>query len=459
MDHSTFRILQDLREAAASSDGGEVVLRSSANTGRVFFHGGRVAWVVASTTRQTFLAHLTEVAGLTREDLDEVLETCKRTGDNFGETIVEWGLLDEATLRGHLLDEVSRCLLEILLWPEPNSMFVPETRPYKGNLTFELSEVLQRVLELDTGHHLPFADITVEQLLEQADRQAANRTAAPHTAADTPDDEPEGDVDREPPMATAEVFPVPRGPAPSSSRRWIIVLLPLLAAGGTAGYFVLRHRSTPPVVARPDSGPTDLGRPDLKPTPPDAGPPDAGHPDARPPDAVPSPGGIIVTESIRDGVGAVQISSHPSRALIVLDGLVTGRQTPYKLTRVESGVEHVIQVDRPGYCPTTKRFKLAAGMQAMLNLTLRRTHARPAGTPVAVRFVTRPEQAQIRVNGRALPQPTPFTVELDPRRISRVTLRKVGFRPWHRRIKPPLDVPLTFEIKLRPASRRQRRRQ
>lgn len=131
-----------LYEAAAGGLDGEVLVRCGALGGRVYLCGGAVAWAVASTTGQTLSSRLTQETGVRLEELRAVYQECKRAGVGFARTLVDWGLLDEATVRRVLVDHVGHGLAELLSWPEPDVMFVPERRSSDGSFLFALEEVL-----------------------------------------------------------------------------------------------------------------------------------------------------------------------------------------------------------------------------------------------------------------------------------------------------------------------------
>ena len=122
---------------------------------------------------------MAEEAKLDENELKEVFAECKRNGRNFGETIVEWGMLDEPTLRQCLLHQIAESVLEVFLWPDVESMFMPEHRPYKGSLTFEVLEVLQQVLSLEGAQKLPFHEMTAEQLIAEGAQVQSDDEAPP----------------------------------------------------------------------------------------------------------------------------------------------------------------------------------------------------------------------------------------------------------------------------------------
>jgi predicted regulator of Ras-like GTPase activity (Roadblock/LC7/MglB family) len=161
---STKALLVALIEASLSREGGEVVARCGKETGRIFFYQGKVAWVVASTVPETFSSYLLDNSPLTSEELEKVYEECKHFGTNFGETIVQWGLLDKEALRKLLLRHISRCFRAILLWPKVSTLFMPENRSYKGNLTFDLADLLKEAAALNPGKELPFDATKLQEI-------------------------------------------------------------------------------------------------------------------------------------------------------------------------------------------------------------------------------------------------------------------------------------------------------
>jgi CheY-like chemotaxis protein/predicted regulator of Ras-like GTPase activity (Roadblock/LC7/MglB family) len=142
---SAKQVLDSIQEVVNSEQGGEVVVKSGQNNGRIFISKGKIAWVMASTIKNTFFSYLEQNTDLQFEDLKAVFEECKRSGANFGEQIIEWQLLDRAALRSHLFDFISFSLGEIMGWPESESVFVAESRVYKSELTFPLQELVAKL--------------------------------------------------------------------------------------------------------------------------------------------------------------------------------------------------------------------------------------------------------------------------------------------------------------------------
>lgn len=496
-EQSAIDALSTLWEAAARERGGEVVFRSGDDTGRVFFVGGRIAWATASTVKRTFLAALVENTQLERQQLKEVFDACRKLGGNFGETLLEWGLIDEQVLRRHLLEHLSDCLREVLGWSQLSSMFVPEERPYKGSLTFELREVLETVLALDEQGGLPFAGVSGEALMERAAARAAERGGSDTGAAPALPSEaggptaPEGRPQTAPTKRTRKmlwlgaaaiavlgssfglVYALVREPPSSdasrsaSAARASAADATALAAGATA---TRADGARPSAAATPDAGAAAAagdgaaaggdaaagGQPSV-----DAG---AGAGDAA---GQASDGGLssgppaVVVGLEGEGKGTLKLLSVPKLATIYLDGVATRRRTPDLLRGLAAGVAHVVMLDRRGFAPVSKRFTLAAGMEATLRFKLRRVRRRrrpKAHKRAKIYLVSIPPAARIYVNRRRLASPTPAEIELDLGRASSVELRRPGYLRWKKRIRPVPEVRLSYRVKLRKRHRRRRRR-
>lgn len=142
--------LNCLEEAVDSAQEGEVIVRSDTLSGRVYTTQKSIGWAVVSTEKKTLGTQLVGRGLLEPEELKEVLKECKRSGSNFGKTIIDWGLVDEDTLRQEFLTYIADTFLEILSWPALQTMFVPSSRPtYRGTLLFDLDEVLEKVIDTD----------------------------------------------------------------------------------------------------------------------------------------------------------------------------------------------------------------------------------------------------------------------------------------------------------------------
>lgn len=139
------QLLLALVEAVKSPIGGEVIIRSGRESGRVHVTGGRIAWANVSTVRTTFSERLTRHGLITMEDLRDVLSECRKTGSNFAETAIAWGLVTTEVLHIELFEHMIACLLEAFRLPRLQCSFSPIARTYSGTLLFSLEEVLDGV--------------------------------------------------------------------------------------------------------------------------------------------------------------------------------------------------------------------------------------------------------------------------------------------------------------------------
>ena len=142
-------LVNALTRASSEALDGECIVCHGPESGRIFVVAGRIAWATATTARETLVTRLAAETTLTLEDLRTAFEECKRTQRNFGETLVEWGLIDRTTLRQVLLDHVAYCFAQMAAWPTSDVMFVPERRKYEGGLLFGLGEFLDAALTFD----------------------------------------------------------------------------------------------------------------------------------------------------------------------------------------------------------------------------------------------------------------------------------------------------------------------
>ena len=453
MDRQQMKILKAFHEATRSERGGEVVVRSGEKTSRVFFVAGRIAWVTASTVKRTFTDYLLEKTGLQKEEVQEVFEECRRSGANFGETIVEWNLLGEEQLRRLLLEHLTDCLLEVFCWDPVDSMFVPEERTYKGSLTFDLEELLENVLAHDSDGRLPFAGHAVADILEQlrTDREPTmpfmpaftEDSGQPPAPAETgvpgegeapttgPEDAPPADEAGESVAGTGEAeiaaarmedaiptVPPPVDqpeaeddfvPRPPRSRTPWVVLAVFLAAA-LAGLFYLlageaEWRKTAPaadagqVVAAAES-PADAGS-----QPPAAG--DGGLPATA----------VAVADAGQDAGAQAGEGDGPGEDGGTADGG----------DRSEVRAAAAVEIEDPD-----------------------RVIAGAAGDGVAtVAVSSRPRRARVFVDGVYAGKKTPCEIEVAAGRVHLVMVERRRYRPAFKKIKPKRNERIDVKFRLR----------
>jgi len=135
-----------LYEAVESKLGGEVVVKSATASGRVFIVERKVAWAVLTNPGATnFSTVLIEQRLVSREDVEQVMAECRKTGGNFCEVLVDWGLVERAVLRELLRRHIAGHLQLLLSLPDAQALFVPQPRSYSSQLTFTLDELTHPV--------------------------------------------------------------------------------------------------------------------------------------------------------------------------------------------------------------------------------------------------------------------------------------------------------------------------
>ncbi|MCY1017159.1 hypothetical protein [Pyxidicoccus sp. MSG2] len=142
-----------LHEALESRLGGEVVVKSAAVSGRIFVVERKVAWaVITEPATPNFAALLVEQRLVSREDLEQVMTECRKSGGNFCEMLVSWGLVARERVRELLRGHLAGQLETLLATPDAQALFVPQTRAYSSQLTFGLEELVSPVSQHPTPH-------------------------------------------------------------------------------------------------------------------------------------------------------------------------------------------------------------------------------------------------------------------------------------------------------------------
>lgn len=131
-----------LNEALESKLGGEVVVKSTTVSGRIFVVERKVAWtVLTGPGARSFSTALIDARLVNREDVEQVMAECRKSGGNFCETLVAWGLVARDALRDLLCRHLGMQLDALLALTEAQALFVPQPRSYSSQLTFELDEL------------------------------------------------------------------------------------------------------------------------------------------------------------------------------------------------------------------------------------------------------------------------------------------------------------------------------
>ncbi|AKF86106.1 hypothetical protein MFUL124B02_21410 [Myxococcus fulvus 124B02] len=140
-----------LHEALESHQGGEVVVKSASVSGRIFIVGQKVAWAVLNGPGvQNFSSVLIHRQLVTRDDVEQVMSECRKSGGNFCEVLVSWGLVPRETLRDLLREHMAGHVQALLAVPDAQALFVPQPRTYSSQLTFALEELVHPVEQHST---------------------------------------------------------------------------------------------------------------------------------------------------------------------------------------------------------------------------------------------------------------------------------------------------------------------
>ncbi|WAS91059.1 response regulator transcription factor [Nannocystis punicea] len=127
---------------AHASPGGDLLLRSGAEVGRVFFHAGRVAWVHLSSETGSLHDLLRDLPDVRADDVSAVLEECFTAGRHFADVLIEWEVVTAGELEARLRRWLAAKLQRLLGRRHEVVMFVPQQRRYSSGLTFALAELL-----------------------------------------------------------------------------------------------------------------------------------------------------------------------------------------------------------------------------------------------------------------------------------------------------------------------------
>lgn len=138
-------LIKIITSVAKNNELGEIIVTSGKKSARIFIANGDIAWVRGSIIKQTLSSELLKKTGLDSSDLQNIFEECKRDGSNFGETVIEWGLISREDFRRILLLHVSSSLAAIFAWKNVQMIFVNSEREYNSTLTFKYEEVFAEI--------------------------------------------------------------------------------------------------------------------------------------------------------------------------------------------------------------------------------------------------------------------------------------------------------------------------
>ncbi len=161
-------VLTALEEAAAQHASGEVVVRSQDVVGRVYLHRGRVAWAHCTSRNMSLAEFLISEWGADEDDIRFAFTHCRQSGGNFAETLIEFGMLERTEMRRVLECHIRAHLEAVRELPNPDVLFLPQSRVYNSDLLFDLDEVI------DSDR--PAAELIIEALRRK--KRAGAKTPA-----------------------------------------------------------------------------------------------------------------------------------------------------------------------------------------------------------------------------------------------------------------------------------------
>jgi hypothetical protein len=149
-----------------------------------------------------------------------------------------------------------------------------------------------------------------------------------------------------------------------------------------------------------------------------------------------------------EGVSSIEVLSDPPKALIYLDGVETGKKTPYTFMKVPAGLDHVVMVTLAGKTSVFDRLSLKADVPGKLEFKLE-DGSKLEGR-LKIRFESDPEGATISINGYPMNTKTPMAAKLLAGAPSEIEIehkdvkRKKTFM-----VRPVPSVDLTVFVKMK----------
>lgn len=137
--------LDALHEQVKASASGELICAAPSCEIHVYLQAGRVAWATDSTQPFAFSRYLLEHTSLTKETLQEVLESCRRDRLPLGETLVAWKVVTLDEIRGALHHQIEGAIDSLEKCAKGRTLFLERTKQYASydaRLTFDLHELL-----------------------------------------------------------------------------------------------------------------------------------------------------------------------------------------------------------------------------------------------------------------------------------------------------------------------------
>ena len=292
----------------------------------------------------------------------------------------------------------------------------PDERYQRGA---DLVRDLERAAGLGTVDGVPASSATGSVAWDPSRSGPARAASAPRQGGPPPPAQVPGLK----PQSKPAVAPAPQASAPPrshSSGALIATLAVVLLAAAAGGLYMWRTRQAENAAANPAPAPPSAAVPAAPPRPSAATPPpleaaaspaDLASPAAVPPSPAPTPTTAVL-----------KIVTTPAGATVELDGKALDGETPTSVEKLDPG-DHSVVITKSGYRTDKRTTTLEAGKQRLLAVVLTRAVA-----TATIDVSSTPPGADIEVDGKPAPQPTPAQVPVSPG-THVVVVRKQGFQP------------------------------
>jgi serine/threonine protein kinase/archaellum component FlaG (FlaF/FlaG flagellin family) len=158
---------------------------------------------------------------------------------------------------------------------------------------------------------------------------------------------------------------------------------------------------------------------------------------------------LLIREASDINTGSIAISSHPSDAQVLIDGVDTGLKTPCTVDHIKTG-NHTIRIVKDGYQTAQVTRNIQSGQTARITADLARTSTRTSSQDQRKAYfrLNVDPWAKIYIDGRYV-ETTPIAEALQVSAGSHlVKLENPSFQTWQKRINFKPGETVVMDIKL-----------
>lgn len=189
-------------------------------------------------------------------------------------------------------------------------------------------------------------------------------------------------------------------------KRWPFILIPILATVAAAAYFGIKEINFKNIPSLWEGKPA------------------------------------VETKSV---TGSSSISSVPSGAKIILDGIDTGLVTPAEIVDLKLNTRHIIRLEKKDYEPKEETFLTTSAKPQRLNITLEEI------TRGIINVISDPTGASIILDGKTTGQVTPATIEkIELNLEHKITLSKPAYEDFEETFNLQSAKPQKISATLKP---------